>query len=348
MKVKVKKTIIALAVIFISIFIIIFSEQASLTVVKSINTCLDVIIPSTFIFMVISSYILSNELYKVIFLPFLTVLKKILKLNERQLSVFLLSLIGGYPIGLKLLKEEIAENKNYHEIAVKCSSFCYCISPTFAITMLGLGLYQSVEAGLIIYFSNIITCFLIAFIYSRLFKIDIKIDKKITKNNQSGIIDAINDSSISLLKMCTVIIFFNTVITVLECFINFIGIQLPNIIKPIFEISNVLNIGTLTPSSLPFVSSLASFGGLCVIFQCKSLVGNAFSFKHFYISRLFASVLSFIAAKIILQFWDISIETQTGSGLYTFNFSQNKIAVFFLLIMFIIMLQKSEKNFKKG
>ena len=105
MKVKVKKTIIALAVIFISIFIIIFSEQASLTVVKSINTCLDVIIPSTFIFMVISSYILSNELYKVIFLPFLIVLKKILKLNERQLSVFLLSLIGGYPIGLKLLKE---------------------------------------------------------------------------------------------------------------------------------------------------------------------------------------------------------------------------------------------------
>ncbi len=349
-KAKLKKFTVALFVILASILVIIFSEQASFAAVKSINICLEVIIPSTFIFMVISSYILSNGLYKIIFLPFFPILKRILKFDEKLISIFLLSLIGGYPVGIKLIRKEISENKNFHEIAAQYVPFCYCISPTFATTMLGIGLYHSIEAGLIIYFSNILSCFIIAIISCRIYRLNISLNKNLVSSpeKQSGLINAINESSISLFKMCTVIVFFNTVIAVLECFLTSIGGKLPIFLKPLLEISNILSLTSLPLSSLPLISSLASFGGICVILQCKALAGNDFSFKYFYISRLLASALAFFTTKIILQFWDISAKVQYGTGYYVFELSKNKIAVIFLLIMLMILIQKSEKNFKKG
>ena len=66
--------------------------------------------------MVLSSYILSSGLYESLFRPLDKPLQKLIKADNHIISVFLLSLIGGYPVGFKLLKDLIAENKNYSEI----------------------------------------------------------------------------------------------------------------------------------------------------------------------------------------------------------------------------------------
>ncbi len=343
----IKKLAVSAIIIIFAITVIIFSEEASASVVNSINVCLNVIIPSMFIFMVISSYILSSGLYKIIFSPLYTILKGLIRLDKELMSVFLLSLIGGYPVGIKLLKELISQNKNYSEIADKASSFSYCISPTFAVTMIGLELYNSIEAGLIVYISNVVSCIITAIIFSRIYKL--RTDEKANCNRKNaGIIEAVNSSAVTLMKICAIIVFFNTAITAAECIFQKMDIVFPNYIKSILEISNVLRADKISIASLPFISALSSFGGICVIFQCISMINGAFSVKIFVISRIFTTLLSYAVTKIMLLFWDISVSVNTGASDYIFHFSADKAAAVFLLIMCVILMQKSEKIFKKG
>ena len=268
-----KKIIITVAVVLYSLIIITFPRDISQAIVKSINVCINVIIPSMFIFMVISSYILSSNLYNMIFSPIYFLFKRIIKLDKQSFSIFLLSLIGGYPVGLKLIREEISQNKNYHEIAGKTAAFCYCISPSFAITMIGIELYKNAEFGFAVYISNVISNFILAVIYSH------KYDLKITLTGQTktgNIISSVNSSAATLFKICSIIIFFNSIIASVECLLNCIGVSLSIEIKSLLEISNILEYQNITPVALPFIAGLTSTGGFCVIFQSISIVNVLF------------------------------------------------------------------------
>lgn len=344
---NIKTAIKVILVLMYSIGAVLYANEASDSIVKNIFVCINVIIPSMFIFMVISSYILSSGLYRKLFSPLYYIFKRLLKIDESLFSVFFLSLIGGYPIGIKLLSELIAQNKNYYAIAEKSIGFLYCISPSFSITMFGIGLYGNIQAGLIIYISNVLSNLIIAILWSRLcnLKMDIKTDISISAK---GIIDSIHSSSEALIKICAIIIFFNSFITIFECILNDIGFIMPQYIKSFLEISNVLNTDNASVSSLPFISALASFGGFCVLIQCLSFINNNFNLKYFFVSRLFSMLLSYIISSFITHFSKISIPAYSSFNEYTYYFSTNKSASVFLLIMLSFFIWKNEKNFKKG
>ena len=344
---KIKKLIRVIFVVFFSVLVVVYSFEIKDSIISSIGICINVIIPSMFIFMVISTYILSSDLHTVIFKPVIFVINKITGYDRDIISIFLLSLIGGYPIGIKLTNELIAQNKSYSAIADKFIPFCYCISPTFAVTMLGISLYGSIVPGIIIYISNVFSCILIAFVYSKIYNIEVK-NKKINSGSNGGIIDSINSSAVTLFKICVIIIFFNTIITVIETLLFQSGIVIPDWLKALLEISNILKIENISISTLPFVAGLASFGGICVILQCISLINGRYSIKPFIITRIISSVLSFYFSKLLIHMNDIYIPAYSINKHTLFSISTDKISTIFLIIMFIILMQKNEKNLKKG
>ncbi len=342
---KLRKTIISVTCVLFAVAFVLFSEETSDSIIKSISVCINVIIPSMFIYMVLSSYIISSSLYKTIFKIPYNLLNRIIRLDEHLFSMFCLSLIGGYPVGIKLMRETIAQNKNFPAIAEKASAFCYCISPTFAITMIGINLYNSAEIGLLVYIANVITNVIMAIIYSRIYNLK----KNYNQCEYNGnLICSITSSSSSLFKICAVIIIFNAVITAAETALTTFGINTPIIIKSIFEISNVLNFKNPDIALLPVISAIASTGGICVLFQSYSLADNSFNLKHFIFARLPSALISGIITRILLMFWDISLTASASESAYYFKFNENKAVIILILIMFIILMQKNEKNLKKG
>lgn len=334
-----------IGIVFISALLFIFPKEISESTILSIKNCVNIIIPSMFAFMVISSYIISSGIYRYIFAPLYLILKHFIKLDKCLFSIFILSLIGGYPVGIKLIKEIISQNKSYSEIAEVLSTFCYCISPTFAITMIGLGLFNNPETGLIIYISNVTACIIIAIFQSNRYNLKIE---KAELNAHGGIINSINSSADVLFKICSIIVIFNIIITAFESFFNLFQIEIPIILKSLTEISNVVNIKNPNISLLPYLSAISSTGGACVLFQTYSLIGDDFSKSFFLISKLPCAVLSFFITKIILFFWDISLPVITETNNYIFELNSNRLILVLLLIMCVILLQKNEKNFKKG
>lgn len=334
----------AAAICFIAVLVVLFPSETAQSTVNSINVCLNSIIPSMFAFMVISDYVLSSGLYKVIFRPVLPFMKHIIRTDDETLSVFLLSLFGGYPIGVSLLKERIAYNKNYHEIAGYASMFCYCISPSFALIMLGNGIFGSTAAGAVIYVSDIISCIITGAVISRLHDLN---GESNVLTRKGTLTDAVNCASRALFTVCTVIVAFNIALTCLTCLLGRFHIVLPAEISGALEISNLLKISRPDVSLIPLAAAISSFGGICVLLQCTAIVKGDFPVKAFLLARIPCAVLSAGISWMLLQFLDISVSASTFSPEYIYDFSANKIIVPVLIAMCIIIFYKSDKIFKK-
>ena len=298
-----------------------------------------------FAFMVVSTYVLSSGIYKILFKPIFLTIGRLFRLDEKTFSIFLLSLLGGYPVGIKLLSQEIAQNKNYSAIASKAAIFCYCISPTFAITMIGLGLFNSAEIGVIIYISNATSCIITSLIFSHVF--NLKSSETIIQSSKHGIVEAVNSSSVALFKICSMIVFFNAVISSVNALLNSLQTTIPPGLTAVLEISNILDFKPEI-ACLPLISAISSTGGICVIMQCYSIAGGSISFKGFVLSRIPIAAVSGLITFAIINLYNISIPTLTSGGKYSFEFNSNKAVVIFLIIICTIILQKNENFFKKG
>lgn len=344
-KMNIKKILEATAAAAIAILITAFSKESSASIVNSIHICVNAIIPSMFAFMAISSYIINSGLYKYISSPFYLLLKGVINLDRQSFSIFLLSLIGGYPTGIKLISEITSYNKSYSAIADKISSICYCVSPPFAITMLGVGIFGSEEAGVIIYISNVLACLTAAAIFTQIFPINA--DNYSREEKSGGIIAAVNSTAASLITVCAVIVAFNVLLTVFQCIAGLFYVEIPCEILGFLEISNLLRIENPSASLLPFVSAAASFGGVCVLIQCAALAKKQFSLIYFLILRLPCAALSGFFASVIMNFWEISVTASPISPSYQFVFSAEKAVTLLLTVMCILIFLKNEKIFKK-
>lgn len=341
---KIKAVSEIIAALALLILFIIYPKPMADSISSSINTCLTVIIPSMFVFMVLSSYIISKKLYNVFITPLHRLLKPLIRMDKEQFTVFILSLIGGYPTGIKLLQEKTSENKNYHEISAVMSVFSYCVSPVFAVNIIGYGIYGCAEAGIIVYISNVLACFITAVFCSRRIK---SVPDNTSYNSQKGIIYSINSASKALLMISAIIIYFNAVLAVTESLFCEFGITLSPFITGSAEISNLIKLESPSPEMLPLISFISSFGGICVLLQCASISGKSFSLKYFLIGRVVCGILSLIITHIIMSFWEITVKTSSGSSAYIYTLNQDKTVVILLIMMCTIIFLKSEKIFKK-
>lgn len=329
---------------FLGILLIFFSENITQSIAGSIQVCVSGIIPSMFAMMALSTYAVSSGYYRTIFRPFYFLLRPFFRLDRHTLAVFLLSMIGGYPIGIKLLRERALQDKNYIDAAENASVFCYCISPPFAISMIGIGIYHSAKIGVIVYLSNVLSCVILAAVYSRFSEI---IDEYRPQAHGGDMISAINSASKSLFTVCTVLIACNAALEAVCSLLRPFSVSPDPLLLGAFEISNLLKINTPSLSTLPFVSGIAAFGGLCVMIQCAAICGKAFSLKKFFFGRILSALLSAGICKLILWSGNISLPASSG-GTAHYQFSPQKGVWILLVLMAIIFFEKNEKNLKKG
>ncbi len=300
-----------------------------------------------FAFMAISAYIQNTGLYRIILRPLIFLLRPIIKADDNIISIFLLSLTGGYPVGVKLLRDMTAENKKIPAIsytAENASMFCFCISPTFALIMIGNGVFGSTAAGAVIYISDMIACLVMAAVVTRIKK---NASVSILPKTDYELTDAVNSASRALFTVCTVIIAFNIVLTCIRCALSTFGVDISPLVAGAAEISNLLNIKKPSVFLIPAAAAVSSFGGICVLMQCTAIIKGAFPVKKFLLARIPCASLSALIAYIIIQFADISVTASTISPQYSFGFSANKIIVLVLIAMCIIIFYTSDKIFRK-
>ena len=352
---RIPSVFICALILAYSASLIIFSENVIKGIINAIESCIHIIIPSLYAFMVISGFIVSSDIYRLISRPFSFAAKYLLRIPTDLFSIFLISSFAGYPVGAKMLTELYINGKTDKLTAEKILGCCYMGGPAFFCGAVGSTIYGNAYMGLIIFLFIFLSNITLAVIFG--LKNNIPTDTPTSPINikltASDFISCINSGGISILKMCAVIIFFSTIISILDAsgiLINIAsGISLltgisfadaMSIIKALIEISNIKSVSP-DISLFPLVTALLSSGGLCVLFQIEGIIQNKLSTHIFYLYRFMSIILSYIYCKIVICIFDVNYYIQTSAAV-NISYRQNSpIPSLFLLIMTILLLSNN-------
>jgi hypothetical protein len=343
-----KKTIYVLSagllVIMTLTALILDAENMTRAAVNAVETCLYTIIPALFGFMVIASYLLRSGLYRLLFKPLYFLLRPVIRLGEEEFGIFLLSLFGGYPIGAKLIADRTEKITDVHRRITlspplhNILPFCYCPSPGFVISVVGIGVFANPTVGLAVYLSNVSACIVLAVFLTRgkikngLRRIAPSPPLQIT---QDVFIKSVTSAASALFPVCAVITAFG----VLGGALRFYGID-NSYFFAAFEISNVKN---LPPdlSLLPLFAALFSFGGLCIIMQIPALLKRRTPLRGFFLWRIPAALLSALICRLTLPLYnfDYSVPVTADTARLIPLEAGSPVASVSLLIMALILVK---------
>jgi len=348
---KITPTII-LTVLIYMLLIIIWADDISQYVLCSLNSCINVIIPSMYIFMIISDFLITSNIFFLFGKPFSLIARYIFRIPEKLFSIFLISSVGGYPIGAKLISDLYKADKIDKSTAENMMTYCYLSGPAFIGGTVGVELFSDINTGILIFIS-ILTVNLIIAVFTSFNRNIPQYEKNCIKCEMqiTDLISSIYNGGKNMFSICTVIIFFSSLICIAEKsgvikyiakFIDdYTPINLINgiaIVKSVSEISNIL---LFEPDFklLPIITALLSFGGICVIIQIRSILPTQLSIKKFIIFRIISIPLSYYICKLyILLFFKEYISVYSPAKI---SHSQNSpILTLFLLIMTILFLLK--------
>jgi len=276
-------------VIFAGFLILSMPNKSTVAVRESIITCLNILIPSLFPFMVISVFLTECNLIRCVFKVPSTLLSKISGINKKFCDLFFVGMIGGYPSAAKSISVMVKNNEINRKDASILLCFCTNAGPSFFITAVGCRMFLSIEIGLILYFSSILSSLSMLLFYSAKIKNYTQIEQQKTTKNYSDIfVKSVISSCNTMTVICAFVIIFSVFLSFTESFLN----SVPFVKSIVFGVLEVTR-GCISASynfsllNVLLASGICAFGGICVIFQIKSICSEqSISIKPFIRSRL--------------------------------------------------------------
>ncbi len=327
-----KKALNLLSVIFISFFafLIILRPEISLkTALSGVILCGNVIIPSLFPFTFCVMFINKSGILKFL-KPLNPVTQFLFHLNFYEFSLFLLSLVGGYPLGAKLLSQNgISDEKTKVMI-----NYCINAGPAFVVLAVGKGVFKSTLIGWVLFLSQIISSLIIALFLARF----LKRDKKIATPKKLGVVDnfvlSAADAADTIIKICSLVILFSVICGYIE--------MLSKTLKPFAVLALLCEVTTAVFKSQNILTTafLLGFAGVSIWCQVLSLLkGIKINFILFIIFRIIHGFLSCGLTLLFLKLFKISISTISNNVSFNISaFINGPVVAFSLIIMGVILI----------
>ncbi len=310
--------------------------------------CGNTIIPALFPFAV-CVFFLTRYTLPVSISRFLSFFAKPFHCSSDEFYLFLFSLVGGYPVGAKLLERSVSEGKLSETEAEKLLPCFIHSGPAFLMFAIGLNIYQSKQIGILFVTSQIFSAFLLLFLCSP--------KKKEVSFSHRNIADfdfadnfvlSTSEAATSVFSICSFVLIFSVITAYGINFSKTVPV-LKNIL-PFFEVTCGINL----TKNIYFIAFLIGFGGISVWFQifvfARKFLKNYIRFILFRILHgvLFSTVL---ALQIMIFKPEISVYTTNSKT--TFSPLYPNISLTFCLFMTIILLllfltaKKEGRNLKK-
>lgn len=340
---KLKKAILTATVVGIAVAVLLFSAEIRQGVIIGLSLSVQSVIPSLFIFTAISLFIIKSGLGRVLGRLISPVTRPLLRLDTDQSSVFLISMVAGYPVGAKLLNSLYLDGKISRGKALKMLNFSINAGPAFIIVTVGEVFLKNRSDGYRLLVCHLLgTLFLavaVRFLPDRLFSLGTEIKKQtLLKNQESALSDifviSVLEAGKTMLNVTIFVVFFAGLVSGFSAF----DFKSANQLTSLFEVTAGLS--NITRNQLPFASFLLGFGGISVIFQVISSAENLRpKFTILLLSRLLHGGLSYILTIILEIFFPRDL--MTGS----FNIQPDTAAVhtspfatLSLILLCIVML----------
>lgn len=343
LKKKLKNMLLSAALAGYAAALIVFSEQAAYDLQRALLRCLNVIIPSLFALMAVSELMVRSRAY-IYFSKILAPAAYIIKLPVPLIFVFLMGNFAGYPVGASIITRLFDEGAIDKKSGERLLCTCYNGGPAFFCGIVGICVFSSADAGLLIYFSIVLGNFAAATVLNRLFPIKYNSDRD---NGVRFDADMLPDSAaaagVSLFKICSMIMLFQTVLTLIgETGLSGFFSSQPygTLTSSVLEITNITNLSGTPFWLMPLVAAAGSFGGLCVIIQVRAALGGKLSMIPFLFARILCAALSAGFCIVLYKFFGNKILEAVSQTKFIVNFNNFLPSVCLIMMIFITVLKK--------
>lgn len=239
-----------------------------------------------------------------------------------SLYAFFMSILSGYPIGAKIIDDLYQKKLITHSDAKKMMIFCTTSGPIFVIGAVGIAMFNSFKIGLILYFSHILSCIVLA-LFINIFSKNkhqensITIINKPKNENIFGECIAQTINSIFIVGAYITIFYLLTDILISLNILNFFTATCSPLLKTLnissecfqgflyglIEVTRGCKTLSLIKSRLAIslCSSIISFSGISIIMQSMVFLKNAqIKTRNFICVKIAHSFLSFIFCYLLL------------------------------------------------
>ena len=308
--------ILAMALIF-------FSKSARQGAYDGLKLAMNTVLPSLLPLLIIFLTVMKTGAKSLFSKMFGFISRYIFNLPEPAFSAFLFGMLGGYPSGALLCEEMYEQNDLSREQAKRMMCFNFCGGCGFIITAVGSVVFNDTKVGVMLFFSNVISSFLLGFALS--FK-----EKRIKKGTYSfseyvpfgdALCKSTEKATKSVLLITAYIVLFSAVCSIFK---------VPDIFLPVLEITNgVCN----ADFSLPLTSAFLSFGGICIHLQLSSVMRKLdLKYIEFLLFRMISGVISYFVMKLLLVIFPTSVDVFASSST-PIKFSSVNLTLSVLLII---------------
>lgn len=299
-----KKAKKILAVIFTAsfcAFCLLFPFSVKEAAAEGINRCIFVIIPSLYAMMTASAILTKSGLISGAGRFIRPVSRLFFGINGELGGILLFSLIAGYPVGAKMIYSVYTEGRISKRGAEVLTGLCFGSGAAFVFGCAA----SSAAVGGVILLSNILADLILSALLSRylLKKCETtEYRRKITLNG--GILnDCIVSAGRSMLEVCLCIVIFAVLSEMLRTYniLPIIAEFLPNgigesVLCAVLDVTAISKVS----ASLPVISALISFGGVCVFLQISAIYRGKLSLLPLIVIRTAAAILSGVICRLII------------------------------------------------
>lgn len=292
-----KQRLTAGMLLCIMLFVLAFSAQAAQGVQQALQLCAFSVIPSLFPFFVLTGLFVT--LSPSAFFP-RTVSGMAAKLwgcSSDGLSVFFLGILGGYPLGARILAQMYHSGRITAKNADHLLLFCNNAGPAFILGMVGLGRFGSLRTGVYLYLIHVFCAALLGIIF-RKNKVDLRTSPSASSPPpfSAALVQAVSSAGSSMVQICSFVVFF---VTLLQLLTGITGISHPLLLGCVELTNGILQLGS-TRLDFAMAAALLGWGGISVHLQTAAVLqGTPVHFRRYLCAKAAHFLVSFCAASAL-------------------------------------------------
>lgn len=292
-----------------------YANDCSRGILNGILFCIQVLVPSLFLFMVLAAVLVKSGAAEVIAKPLHKASLLLFKLPYPALSAILLAAVGGYPIGARCAAMLYEEGRLSGSDAEKTAFIAVCAGPGFLINFVGRGLLGSPEAGTLLLFAQITATVLTGMIVGRVIKSESlsSIPKGHPKKGGNLLISSVSDASRATFQMCSMVVICAALIEVIA------------VVSPSHVLTDIASAAVEITTGcgmlcgrypLTLIAFFVGFGGISVHLQIYAGCGRLTIRKGlFFLFRVVQGIITAVAAYIYLMIFPVEVSVFNSADL---------------------------------
>lgn len=357
-----KKTASCVLILYILFGLIFIPGVCTEAAKTGIMLCINVVVPSLFVFFVCSKMLVKNGFAKKVSEPLEFLMRPLFNVPGTGAFAFVIGVLSGCPVGAKTVTDMYKNGLCTKTEAQRMICFCNNSGPLFIIGAVCTGMLGCKELGGVLYASHILSAVFTGILMSKYKAGERQKPKKFlsAKNNGNAFADSVKESVYLTGYVCGFVVFFAVAIAtvkqsgIVESFVYNLpyGDTVKGVLYGMIEMTNgifCMSGGKLSMVTVCAVSFVLGFGGLSVVLQVRGIVsGYGLSTAVFVCAKFVQGIFSFFITYILLSFSGVTLPVfSVSENLRTVNYWANSVNIFgiFVIILFLLSILIMLGNF---